>query len=140
MTLLSNLGAAPGASTDVIVQPRTLTADAKAGAMTIQLDARIGLGLDPDNADVLRIGVAPNHELVTVLQLSEPRAVAPDSGAVLLSRPLERAYPAGTEVRREVITADPARQATQTLLDAPTTASTLLVADGSGYARPRRSE
>ncbi|MEO6771495.1 MAG: phage tail sheath C-terminal domain-containing protein [Kofleriaceae bacterium] len=133
VTLLSNLGAAPAAASVAIVQPRTLTAAAAAGAMTIQLDARIGLGLDPDNADVLRIGVAPNHELVTVLQLSEPRAAAPDAGAVVLSRALERSYPAGTEVRRETITADAARQATKTILDAPATATTLLVADGSNY-------
>ncbi len=132
VTLLSNLGGLP-APGPVTVQPRSLLVPANAGAMTIQLDARIGLGLDPDNADVLRIGVAPNHELVTVLQLSEPRAAAPDAGAVVLSRPLQRTYPAGTEVRREKITVDTARQATQTLLDAPATATTLLVADGSSY-------
>src|SRR5262249_604416 len=69
VTLLAPLGAVPAVATVVTVQPRATTAAAKAGAMTIALNARIGLGLDPANPDVLRIGVAPNHELVTVTLL-----------------------------------------------------------------------
>src|SRR5262249_7233826 len=133
VTLLAPLGAVPAIATVVTVQPRATTADARAGAMTIALDARIGLGLDPARPDVLRIGVAPHHEPVAVTLLSGPRAAAPAAGVVVLERPLKRSYPTGTEVRRETITVDTARQATQTLLDATTTASELLVADGSSY-------
>src|SRR5439155_11953612 len=104
------------------------------GAMTLSLDARIGLGLDPANPDVLRIGTAPNHEFVTVTKLSEPRAAAPDGGVVVLERPLERSYTSGAEVQRVTVAADTSVQGTLTLLDAPHTATELLVADGSNYA------
>ncbi|HEX4454838.1 MAG TPA: phage tail sheath C-terminal domain-containing protein [Kofleriaceae bacterium] len=135
VTLMSPLGGIPSVSPPAVsVQPRTLTAPAAIGAMTIQLSARIGLGLDPKHADVLRIGIAPNHELVQVVQLSDPRAAPPDAGTVVLERPLQRAYPANTPVARETVTADVARPATTTLLDAPPTATELLVGDGTSYA------
>ncbi len=133
VTLLSPLGAIPAVASVVQVQPRSLTAAADAGAMTIQLDARIGLDLSATIPDVLRIGVAPNHELVTVIRLADPRVAAPDAGAVVLMRPLQRSYPVGTQVRRETVTVDAARQPTRTLLDAPMTATDLLVSDGSNY-------
>src|SRR6185503_11207164 len=118
----------------VLVQPRALTAPVAAGAMTISLTARIGLGLDGTNPDVLRIGTDPDHEYVTVRMVSEPRGAAPDAGAVILDRPLQRSYLKGTSVRRQANpTVVPGRQATLTLLDAPTTRDELLVADGTDY-------
>ena len=117
----------------VTVQPRTLTAAAAVGAMTLQLSARIGLGLDPANADVLRIGIAPACEYIPIAQLSEPRSVAPDAGAIILETPLQNSYPIGTPIVRQSVTPDTARATTTTLLDAPTTATELLVGDGSAY-------
>jgi phage tail sheath protein FI len=133
VTLQSPLSGIPLAGTDVRVQPRILTAGAEIGDLTIQVDARIGLGLDPDGPDVLRIGIAPNHELVTVVRLADPRVAAPDAGAIVLERPLQRSYPPGTEVRREVVDLDTARQETQTLLDAAMSAPDLLVADATNF-------
>lgn len=133
VTLLAPLSTLPTGA--VVVQPRTLTAAAAAGAMTLALSARVGLGLDPDNPDVLRIGTPPDHEFVTVLSLSQPDGVPPDAGTVVLDRPLQRSYPAGADVHRQAAAvADPARQATFTLLDADTGATELLVADGTNYA------
>ncbi|MEJ7598216.1 MAG: phage tail sheath C-terminal domain-containing protein [Kofleriaceae bacterium] len=133
VTLLAELLTLPVAPDPVGVQPRTLTAEAAIGAMTLQLDARIGLGLDVANADVLRIGIAPNHEIVTVVRLADPHAAAPDAGAVVLERPLQRTYPVGTPVRRVVVSVDPLRQATSTLLETSDIDGGLLVADASSY-------
>ena len=134
VTLISALGAAPAAASTVIVQPRTLLAAAAIGGMTLQLDARIGLGLDPKHRDVLRIGVSPNHEIVTVVQLSEPRSAAPDAGTIVLERPLQRAYPAGTPVARETVVVDVTKAAALTVLDASSAATEILVGDGSSFA------
>jgi phage tail sheath protein FI len=134
VTLLTALTAAPSSGDLVVVQPRKLTALADAGAQTIQVDARIGLGLDPAGGDVLRIGVAPNHEFVTVVSISDPRIAAPDSGSLVLERPLQRSYANGIEVQRQTVDLIPGRQPTMTLLDAALTGDSLLVSDASGYA------
>jgi hypothetical protein len=135
VTLLAAPSPTPVVGGTAIVQPRALTAAAGVGAMTLSLNARIGLGLDPNNPDVLRIGTAPNCEYVTVVSLSDPRGAAPDSGTVVLDSPLKGSYASGADVHRQTPpTVDPARQATFTLLDAPTGATELLVADGSNYA------
>jgi phage tail sheath protein FI len=131
VTLLASLTSAPSGS--VLVQPRQLKAQANAGTMTIQLDARIGLGLDPNKPDVLRIGSGTNVEYVTVLALSEPRAAAPDAGTVVIDRPLERTYLPNTPVARELTATDPTRPWTLTLMDAPTGTQQLLVVDGENY-------
>jgi len=134
VALIAPLPDAP--SGDVIVQPRTLTAAAAAGSMSLSLDTRIGLGIDPNNLpDIIRVGTAPNHEYVTVTQISEPRRAAPDAGNVILDRPLQRSFPAGAPVMRQTArTPVPPSHDTVTLLDAPTGATQFLVADGSGFS------
>ena len=131
VTFLVPLATAPTVASSAKVQPRKLTAAAAAGSIVIALDARIGLS----PGDVIRVGVAPNHEFATIVQISDPRSVPPDAGAIVIDRPLERDHAAAEEVHRQAPPAvDATRQGSLTLLDADTHAKQLLVADGTGYA------
>jgi Bacteriophage tail sheath protein len=130
VTFLVPLATAPTAGTKAQLQPRKLTADVAAGSVVLPLNARIGLS----PGDVIRVGVAPSNELVTIVSISDPRSVPPDSGAVVIDSPLKLAHAKDTEVRRQnpgVV--DATRQATPTLLDAAVAATQLLVSDGSSY-------
>jgi phage tail sheath protein FI len=131
VTFLVPLAAAPTVASTAQVQPRKLTAPAAAGSIVLSLDARVGLS----PGDVIRAGVAPNHEFVTVRQLSDPQNVPPDAGAVVIDGPLRRDHASSADVHRQApATADPARQASYTLLDGNMQAKQLLVADGTSYA------
>lgn len=131
VSFLVPLAAAPTAPSTAQLQPRKLTADVSAGAVTLPLDARIGLVV----GDVIRVGTAPDHEFVTVASIADPRSVPPDSGAVVIDSPLRRGHARSAAVQRQSPPAvDAARQATPTLLDAGTGATQLLVSDGSSYA------
>lgn len=130
VTFLLPLPAAPTAGSTAKLQPRALQAAVTPGAVVITLDARIGLS----PGDVIRIGVAPSVEYATVLSLSDPRAVPPDLGAVVIDAPLQLDHAKTTEVRRQKpATVDNTRQATSTLLDAATGTTQLLVSDGAGW-------
>jgi phage tail sheath protein FI len=128
VTFLVPLAAAPTGTASV--QPRKVTADVAAGAVVLPLDARIGLSA----GDVIRVGVAPNDEYVTVRQVSDPRSVPPDAGAIVIDSPLRRGHANGTDVHRQAVVLDATRQSTLTLLDANTSATQLLVAEGTNYA------
>ena len=133
VTLQTALAGAPPQNSAVQVQPRALQVAANAGAVVITLDARIGLA----PGDVIRIGVAPNCEYVTVLMPSAPSNAPPDAGNVVIDRPLQQTWPALTDVHRQGAAQVVATvQATYTLLDAPLGSTQLLVADGSGYPTP----
>ncbi|HYT73162.1 MAG TPA: hypothetical protein VEL79_00315, partial [Vicinamibacterales bacterium] len=131
VTFLIPLATAPTVATKAKVQPRKLTAGVTAGTVVLALDARIGLSA----GDVIRVGIAPNDEYVTVQQVSDPRSVPPDAGAIVIDSPLRRDHASGTDVHRQAPPAvDATRQSTFTLLDANTTATQLLVAEGTNYA------
>lgn len=129
VTFLVPLATAPTVATPAKVQPRKLTAEVAAGSVVLSLDARIGLS----PGDVVRVGMAPDDEYVTVRQVSAPRSVPPDAGAIVIDGPLRRAHVNGADVHRQATALDTARQATFTLLDATTSAKQLLVADGTNY-------
>jgi hypothetical protein len=117
--------------TTATLPPRALASQAAAGDVVISLDNRLGLA----PGDVLRIGAAPAEEYGTVREISEPRSVPPDAGAVVLTRPLRRTHVSGAAVQRQhVPTVDPARQPTLVLLASGPDSNELLVVDGSGYA------
>src|SRR6266568_5301415 len=91
VTFLIPLATAPTVATKAKVQPRKLTAGVTAGTVVLALDARIGLSA----GDVIRVGIAPNDEYVTVQQVSDPRSVPPDAGAIVIDSPLRRDHASG---------------------------------------------
>jgi phage tail sheath protein FI len=109
---------------------KTLAADAAAGSSVINLLNRVSL----DAGDVLRIGVAPAVEYAVVAAIPNPAAAGADPGNVLLDHPLQMAHFAGTEVRRQNLPAATADQATVLALDAESSATAVLVTDGTNYS------
>jgi phage tail sheath protein FI len=76
--------------------PRSLTADAAAGATVISLDNRIGLAV----GDVLRVGVAGvDAEFVTISGFGGIRLPPPDAGTVVVEQRLQRPHFAGDVVQ-----------------------------------------
>ena len=116
------------------VSAKTLTAAARAGTAVFALDNRVGL----EKNEVLRIGVAPDDEYLTIAALPNrsPGNAAPDAGTVVLSHPLNRDHAPGSPARLQT---DPvvntARPATTLLLDAALGSASLPVTDGDGYAQ-----
>jgi phage tail sheath protein FI len=86
-------------SDDATVSAKSLTADAASGSTVIALDNRVNLMVD----DVIRVGVAPNQEYVTIAALPNPSPAraAPNQGNVVLTHPLNRTHARTAEVRRQ---------------------------------------
>jgi hypothetical protein len=102
-----------------------------AGPGTTQLPLNNRLALDSGN--VVRIGVAPNEEYVSIARVSGERGPAPDAGVVQLAHPLRGTYGNNAEVQRVTVTVDPTRQPAILVLDTRAGEETLLVSDGSAY-------
>lgn len=120
------LSGAPS-SANVTVPAKLLTAIAPAGSVSVALDNRLGI----DEGDVIRLGAA---EIAIVREVVGERGAPPDAGAILLEQPLGTELPAGTLVRRQVITVDPARQPAFLVLGAAAGAEELYVTDGTNFA------
>ena len=131
-TLAAPLTAGHVAGEAVVPGPRTLTAGAAAGALSFALSNRVGLAV----GDVIRVGVAPNDDLVTVVALPAraPAGTTPDAGNVLITPALSQTHPATTEVTRPFApTLVVGRQAMVLALGPETGDANLLVTDGTGY-------
>jgi phage tail sheath protein FI len=113
-------------SLTVTIPPKHLTAAASAGALSIALDDRLGINV----GDVLRLGV---DEIVTVRQVVGERGAPPDAGAIILEQPLGADYALPTDIRRQILTVDPARQAAFLIVAAPAGATEAIVNDGTNY-------
>lgn len=119
---------------DGAVTVKTLTAGARAGTAVIALDNRVGLVVN----GILRIGVAPDDEYLTIAALPNPSPgnAAPNAGNVVLAHALNRDHPLGTRAWLETDPAvNPARPATALLIDADIGGASLPVTDGTGYAQ-----
>ena len=108
----------------------TLTAPAAAGSTLVALDSRLGLSV----GDIVRVGLTPDEEYLTVAALPAAGGVPPDSGNVVLAAPLARAHPLGAPVRRQLRPSPAALQPTVTFLPTDPGATVLLVTDGTGFA------
>lgn len=132
VTLMANLVNARNIG-DVVVPVRALTVDAGSGAIFVALNSRAGLQV----GDILRIGAPPNDEyaIITGLPNRAPAGVGPDAGNVLLAAPLVRTHPqTSTPVVRQNPLTTAAVQATNLALSAKSGDTTVLLADGVGYA------
>ena len=119
---------------DGAVTVKTLTAGARAGTAVIALDNRVGLVVN----GILRIGVAPDDEYLTIAALPNPSPgnAAPNAGNVVLAHGLNRDHPLGTRAWLETDpVVNPARPATALLIDADIGGASLPVTDGTGYAQ-----
>jgi hypothetical protein len=121
----------PPRNDDLTVAAKSLTAAVAAGATTIPVDNRVNLNV----GDVVRVGVAPNHEFATITALPNP-VPAPNAGTVELAHPLVRAYILGAEVRRQTVPlVRNDRPSTAVVLDVANAGTLLAVTDG-GAALP----
>jgi hypothetical protein len=121
----------PPRSDDLTVAAKSLTAAVAAGATAIPVDNRDNLNV----GDVIRVGVAPNHEFATIMGLPNPVST-PNAGTVELAHPLVRAYALGAEVRRQLVPlVRTDRPGTSVVLDV-TNAGTLLAVTDGGAALP----
>ncbi|HEY7303645.1 MAG TPA: phage tail sheath C-terminal domain-containing protein [Bryobacteraceae bacterium] len=109
---------------------KTLGAAAAAGAVVVSFTNRVSMAV----GDVLRIGDAPDDEYVSIAGIPNRASAGPDPGNVVLSSPLVRAHPLGTNVRRQNAVATAAIQPTPLVLMAPLGSTSLLVSDGTGFA------
>jgi phage tail sheath protein FI len=125
---------ANGHAVGVTVRPAgaktTAAVSAGAGTNLLALDSRLGITV----GDILRIGIAPAAEYMTVAGLPAAGGAPPDPGNVLLAGTLGLDHPAGTPVRRQHAPTPDAVHTTQTVLPADPGATTLLVTDGNAYA------
>lgn len=131
LTLVSALGAEPNAA-DTVTAATLLTADANAGSVVLSLANRVGLAV----GDVLRIGIGPNEEYVTISRINGNRGVAPDAGSVVISLPLRESYASDTLVVHQVAPAvdtTTTQQAAFTVLAADENNTTLFVNDDQSY-------
>jgi hypothetical protein len=119
------------AGTIMALTPKTLTADAAAGDVSLSLDNRLGLAVN----DVIRVGVAPNDEYVTVAALTGTPGAPPDAGAIVLSAPLARAHASGTPVRRQMMDAvSGTHPVICTVVDTPENTDALFVTGDDAFA------
>ena len=125
------LGGAPANNDAVTPVTKSLTENIDAGRMVLSLDNRLGLDVD----DVLRIGVGVDAEYVTIASVGGDRDVAPDSGTIVLTAPLQQAFAAGTEVARQLPPqVDNTIQPAITALSGDENADTFYVNDGVAYS------
>ncbi len=119
---------------DGAVTVKTLTAGARAGtAVSLSITA-----LNSVVNGILRIGVAPDDEYLTIAALPNPSPgnAAPNAGNVVLAHGLNRDHPLGTRAWLETDpVVNPARPATALLIDADIGGASLPVTDGTGYAQ-----
>ncbi|HEX3559742.1 MAG TPA: phage tail sheath C-terminal domain-containing protein [Pyrinomonadaceae bacterium] len=116
------------------VTVKHLTANAAAGTTVIALDNRVGLAA----GGVLRVGVAPDDEYVSIASVPNPSpgGAAPNAGNVVLAYPLGRAHASGAQARLQNAPAvNAARPATSVLLDVAGGGTNVSVTDGTGYAQ-----
>lgn len=124
-------GGTPAGGTVITPVAKALTADVNAGRVVLSLNNRLGLAAD----DVLRIGAGVDVEYVTIASIGGERGVAPDSGTLVLTAPLHEAFPAGTQVVRQLPpTVDTTRQPAINVLPGEDNTDTLYVNDGDSYA------
>ncbi len=122
------------------VATRALAADVAAGSNIIRLNNRVDLG----KGKLLRIGVAPDQEFVTIaseLPNPSPGDAPPNAGNVVLSDPIGRSHSSGTVVRLQATPLNLTnRPSTSLILNAALGTRSLFVADGgtppaaTGYA------
>ena len=129
VTLQTPLPAAPAAGAAATFDIRHTTQAAGPGTTTIALDNRLGL----DAGEVLRIGVAPNEEYVTIARVLGERGVSPDAGVVQLMHALRGTYANGTNVVREEVVVDTTRQPAILVLSPASGSEQVLVGDGTGF-------
>lgn len=129
-----DVNAAPASFADPVVPtPKQLTAAVAAGRIILSLDNRLGLVA----GDVLRVGMAPDEEYVTIADITDPRGVGADPGTVLLTAPLRRAHVNGAEVRRQhPPIVDTTRQSIQLVLASDENSTRLFVNDGNNPSPP----
>jgi len=131
ITLQAALAAIPGAGVVITPNEKRLTANIDAGRVVLSLDNRLALAAD----DVLRIGTGANAEYVTIASVSGNRDVAPDSGTVILTAPVQQVFATGiTVVKQQLPTVDLTRQPAITVLAANSEVDTLYVNDGVNFA------
>jgi phage tail sheath protein FI len=118
---------------DGAVAAKALTADAAAGSSVVALDNRVDLNV----GDVIRVGVAPNDEYLTIAALPNPSPgnAPPNAGNVVLTHGLGRRHTTGDVVRRQTAPAINAARPSSSLVLATTAGSQrIAVTDGTGFA------
>ncbi|HEY6245741.1 MAG TPA: phage tail sheath C-terminal domain-containing protein [Pyrinomonadaceae bacterium] len=115
------------------VATRALDADVTAGSNIIRLNNRVDL----KKGSLLRIGVGPEQEFVTIssstsaLPNPSPGDAPPNAGNVVLSDPVGESHAKGTIVRLQATPLNLTnRPSTSLVLDAEQGARSLIVADG----------
>jgi hypothetical protein len=86
-----------GIGAAVMVNDKSLTADAAAGAVSLALNDRLGLEI----GDVLRIGPAANEEYATIAALTGGQNAPPDAGSIVLTSPLALRHVVGEPIARQ---------------------------------------
>lgn len=123
----------PHAKNDAVVPaPRTLSAGSSAGANFMVLNNRVGLAV----GDVLRVGVAPDDEYVTIVSLPAraPAGTTPDAGNAMVTPALRVRHAANTVVERLVAPAlVPGSPAAALVLSPRVGDATILISDGDVY-------
>jgi len=119
----------PGDHVVPLFSLKTLTAAAPAGSVVINLLNRVSLAA----GDIVRIGDAPDDEFVRIAAIPNRAAAGADPGNVILSSPLVRSHPTGTNVRRQNAAGTTPIQPTPLALAASAGSTSLLVSDGTGF-------
>ena len=119
----------PGDHVVPLFSMKTLAAAAPVGSIVLNLLSRVSLAV----GDVLRVGDAPDDEFVSVAATPNRAAAGADPGNVILSSPLVRAHPTGTNARRQNAAAITPIQPTPLVLTASPGSTWLVVSDGTGF-------
>jgi uncharacterized protein len=104
----------------------TLTADATAGATTLQVDERSGMAV----GELLAVGLGGDREYVQIAALPAPLP-APNPGAIVLASALRRDHAAAAGVVERLAAPGAVAATTRVELDADVDSATLLVADAN---------
>lgn len=130
VTFTVGLGFAHAIGDAVQINATTLTRAATPGEVSLALASRLGLGA----GDILRIGVAPNEEFVTIGSLTGTQAAPPDAGAIVLDSPISIAHANGTTVTRQRIgPAAAPRQPVSIVLDAAQGDTAIFVSENFAF-------
>lgn len=122
--------AAPVVAVDTIIAPMySLSSDTVSGAVTINLDSRVGLS----EGDILAFGDGASTEYATILSLVTPVASGLNAGGVILAERLSRNYDSGSEINKVSVAFAPSAKLSRLVLGSQIGNDELLLSADAGF-------
>jgi len=129
VVVVSGLGAGAATGQEVVPVAKKATATSPAGGKTLALDDRMGVTV----GTILRLGTSSTSQEVTVTALPAQTLLAPDSGVVVVSPPLNAEVASGSVVPIQRTVARGAKPITALVLPAASGATEVHLSESGSF-------